>query len=101
VDDLIETGQGAKPPHRPLYQLSTTELHAAKEYVVDLMHKRKMRQSNSPYGSPLFFVEDGNKPFRGFVDYRALNRITKKKNLLYPYLMICSIVLAERGSSQS
>jgi hypothetical protein len=101
VDHLIETEQGAEPPHQPLYQLATTELHAAKEYEVDLMHKRKMRQSNSPYGLPLFFVKDGNNPLRGFVDYRALNIITKKENLLYPYLMICSIVLAERGSSQS
>jgi Reverse transcriptase (RNA-dependent DNA polymerase) len=84
VDHSIETEPGAKPPHRPLYKLSPAELHAAKEYVVDLMHKGKIRPSKSPYGAPLFFVKDGNKPMRGVVDYRALNRITKKNNAPLP-----------------
>jgi Reverse transcriptase (RNA-dependent DNA polymerase) len=84
MDHSIETEPGAKPPHRPLYQLSPAELHAAKEYVVDLMHKGKIRPSKSPYGAPLFFVKYGNKPIRGVVDYRALNRITKKNNAPLP-----------------
>jgi hypothetical protein len=79
VDHAIETEHGAKPPHRSLYQLSTPELQAAKKYVVDLI-KKKIRPSKSPYGAPLFFVKDGNKPLRGVVDYRALNRITKRNN---------------------
>jgi hypothetical protein len=77
VDHGIETEHGAKPPHRSLYQLSSAELQAAKDYVMDLMKKGKIRPSKSPYGAPLFFVKDGDKRLRGFVDYRALNRITK------------------------
>ena len=54
------------------------ELKAAKEYVEDLMKKGKIRTSKSPYGAPLFFVKEKNKPLRGVVDYSRLNRITKR-----------------------
>jgi hypothetical protein len=57
----IKTELGAKPPHRSLYQLSPAELQAAKEYVVDLMKKRKIRPSKLPYRAPLFFVNVGGK----------------------------------------
>ena len=48
------------------------------------MKKGKIRPSRSPYGAPLFFEKDGNKPLRGVVDYRALNRITKRNNAPLP-----------------
>jgi hypothetical protein len=48
------------------------------------MKTKKIRPSKSPYGAPLFFVKDGNKPLRGVVDYRALNRITKRNNAPLP-----------------
>jgi hypothetical protein len=84
VDHAIETEPGAKPPHRSSYQLSHAELQAAKEYVVDLMKKGKIRPNRSLYGAPLFIVKDGDKPLRGVVDYRALNRITKRNNKTLP-----------------
>jgi hypothetical protein len=80
VDHAMETEHGAKPSHRSLYQLSPAEMQEAKEYVVDLMKKGMIRPRNSPYGAPLLFVKDGGKPLRGVVDYRALNRMTKKYN---------------------
>ena len=83
VEHTIEVEEGSKPPHRPLYQLSPAELKAAKEYVEDLLKKGKIRRSKSPYGAPLFFVKEEDK-LRGFVDYRALNRIKKKKNAPIP-----------------
>jgi hypothetical protein len=52
VDHEIETEKDAKPPHRSLYQLSPVELNATKKYVEDLMKKRKIRPSKSPYGAP-------------------------------------------------
>ena len=55
-----------------------------KEYVEDLLQKGKIRPSKSHYGSPLFFVKEGDKPLRGVVDYRGLNRITKRNNALLP-----------------
>ena len=83
VDHEIEVEKGLKPPHRPLYQLSPAELKACKEYVESLLKKGKIRRSKSPYGAPLFFVKEADK-LRGVVDYRALNRITKKNNTPIP-----------------
>ncbi len=84
VDHEIETDKDAKPPHRPLYQLSPVELKAMKDYVQELLDKGKIRPSKSPYGAPLFFVKEKDKPLRGVVDYRALNRITKRNNAPLP-----------------
>ena len=83
VEHTIEVEKGSKPPHRPLYQLSPAELKACKEYVEDLLKKGKIRRSRSPYDAPLFFVKEDDK-LRGVVDYRALNRITKKNNAPIP-----------------
>ena len=83
VEHEIDVEDGSKPPHRSLYQLSPAELEAAKEYIEDLLKKGKIRRSKSPYGAPLFFVKEPDK-LRGVVDYRALNRITKKNNAPIP-----------------
>ena len=83
VDHAIETNPDARPPHRPLYQLSPSELIAAKAYIVELLRKGKIRRSRSPYGAPLFFVRHNNQ-LRAVVDYRALNQITKKNSAPLP-----------------
>jgi Reverse transcriptase (RNA-dependent DNA polymerase) len=51
---------------------------------MDLMKKGEIRPRKSPYGAPLLFVKDGDKPLRGVVDYRALNRIKKRNNAPLP-----------------
>ena len=48
-----------------------------------LLRQEKIRPSKSPYGASLFFVKEKDK-LRGVVDYRALNRITKKNNSPLP-----------------
>lgn len=65
-----------KPPHSPLILFSLEEMKAAKKYVEELVRKKKIRSSTSPYGAPLFFVKEKEK-LREVVDHRALNRITK------------------------
>lgn len=84
VDHAIDTLPGSKPPHRPLYQLSPAELVAAREYVDKLLRSGKIRPSRSPFGSPLFFVKEPGRALRGVVDYRGLNRITKRNNAPLP-----------------
>ena len=83
IDHEIVTDPYAKPPLRPLYQLSPAEMAAAKEYITDLLRKGKIRRSRSPYGASLFFVKNKGK-LRAVVDYRALNRITKRNNTPLP-----------------
>ena len=83
VYHAIETKEGAKPPMRPLYQLSPAELVAVREYVIHLLRKGKIRRSKSPYGAFLFFVKNKGS-LRAVVDYRALNRLTKRNHSPLP-----------------
>lgn len=84
VDHEIVIDPEAKIPFRGLYRLSPEELRATKEYIVDLLKRKVIRPSKSPFGAPLFFVKSSNKPLRGVVDYRGLNRITKRNNTPIP-----------------
>ena len=67
-----------------MYQLLLAELQSAREYIEKNISTGKIRPSKSPYEAPLFFVKEHAKPLRVVVDYRALNRITKKKNAPLP-----------------
>ncbi len=93
IDHEIEADKDAKPPHRPLYQLSPIELKAMKIYVLELLDNGKIRPSKSPYGALLFLVKEKDKPLPGVVDYRGLNRITKRNNALCLVQMRCSTCL--------
>ncbi len=50
------------------------------EYLQNLLKSGEIRPSRSPYRDPLFFVNEKDNYLRGVVDYRALNRITKRNN---------------------
>jgi len=84
-DHAIEL-EGGEPPYGPLYNLSVTELKALREYLDDALAKGWIRASTSPAGAPILFVpkKDGN--LRLCVDYRGLNRVTKKNR--YPLPLI-------------
>lgn len=83
LDHAIEIDQTVRLPLRPLYQLSPAELAAVKEYLVDQLKNGKIRRSKSPFGASLFFVK-GKGSLRAVVDYRALNRLTKRNNTPLP-----------------
>ena len=84
IDHEIKIESGSKPPHRALYQLSPAELQAGKGYIKKNISCGEIRPSKSPYGAPLFFFKDRHKPLRAVVDFRSLNRITKKNNSPLP-----------------
>lgn len=54
VDHPIAGFLETAPPHRPLLQLSPSELFATMEYVTKLLKSGNIRPSRSPYGAPLF-----------------------------------------------
>ena len=84
IEHEIVIDPDAKIPFRRLYQLSPRELGAAREYIADLLRRGVIRPSTSPFGAPLFFAKQPGRPLRAVVDYRALNRITKKNNAPLP-----------------
>lgn len=84
IDHEIITDKDAKIPNRRLFRLSPDELRATREYIKDNLESGRIRLSRSPYGAPLFFAKQKGKPLRGVVDYRLLNKITKKNSTPTP-----------------
>jgi hypothetical protein len=58
--------------------MTKEELLVLRRMLTDLLDKGFIRQSNSPAWSPVLFVKKPGGGLRFCVDYRALNRITRK-----------------------
>jgi hypothetical protein len=58
--------------------MTTKELLAVKEYLLDNLHKGFIMPSSSLFASPVLFVAKLNNSLRFCVDYRKLNSLTKK-----------------------
>ena len=84
LDHEIITDPNAKIPNRRLFRLSSDELRATREYIKQNLENGRIRISKSPYGAPLFFAKQEGKPLRGVVDYRLLNKTTKKNSTPTP-----------------
>lgn len=69
--------------HRP-YRLSHNERQIVREKVDDLLRNNIIRESNSPYSSPILLIKKQNGEFRLCVDYRALNSKTIKDRFPLP-----------------
>lgn len=82
----IEIEGGAVPSHGPIYPLALPELEVLREYLDDALVKGWIRPSRSPTGAPILFVPKKGGKLRLCVDYRALNRVTKKNRAPLPLI---------------
>jgi RNase H-like domain found in reverse transcriptase/Reverse transcriptase (RNA-dependent DNA polymerase)/Integrase zinc binding domain/Integrase core domain/Chromo (CHRromatin Organisation MOdifier) domain/Retroviral aspartyl protease len=85
-DHAIELEPGTSPPFGPIYSLSATELHALREYLDENLAKGFIRPSTSPAGAPILFVKKKDGGLRLCVDYRGLNKITRKNKYAIPLI---------------
>lgn len=95
-DHAIELEPGTTPPHGPIYRLSETELETLRTYLDEHLAKGFIRSSNSPAGAPIVFVKKKDGSLRLCVDYRGLNKITKRNR--YPLPLIDSLLDRLRDS---
>jgi hypothetical protein len=72
-----------RPPSRPLYPMSDSELSALFEELEFLSKNGRIRNSTSAYGAPVFYVAQKGK-LRLVFDYRALNKNTVKVTSTIP-----------------
>lgn len=87
IDHRIELTEGNhQPPHKPCYKMSPLELQEAHRQVEEYLQKGYIRPSVSPYGAPILFIRKKNGKLRMYIDYRALNNITKRNNFPIPQI---------------
>ena len=91
VDHRIELekdkkGREPEVPWGPLYNMSRDELLMLRKTLKELLNKGFIRVSSSPTAAPILFVKKPGGGLRFCVDYRALNRLTRKDR--YPLPLI-------------
>ena len=77
----IDTGDHAPLRQRP-YRVSATERRVIDEHVGDMLKRGVIQPSHSPWASPVVLVKKKDGTIRFCVDYRRLNKITRKD--VYP-----------------
>ena len=78
------------------YRMSPVELAELKNQQEELLEKKFMRPSASPWGAPMLFVKKKDGTMRMSIDYRHLNKVTIKNK--YPLLMINGLMDQLRGA---
>ncbi|GBG62636.1 hypothetical protein CBR_g31271 [Chara braunii] len=74
----IEILPGSVPPKSQVYRMSPAELEELRKQLETLTNKGWIRPNTSEFGAPVLFVPKGNGVFRMCVDYRGLNKTTRK-----------------------
>jgi len=85
-DHHINLEDNASPPFGPIYSLSEVEQLALREFLDENLKNQFIRPSQSSAGAPVLFIKKKDGSLRLAVDYRGLNKITKKDR--YPLPLI-------------
>jgi len=93
-DLKITLDEGTSPPFGPIYSLSQEELAALRKFIDENLTTGFIRPSRSPHGAPVLFIRKKDGSLRLCVDFRGLNRISKKDR--YPLPLISDLLDAPR-----
>ena len=89
-DLRIDLEEGASPPLGTVYSLSKTELEALRTFIDEHLSYGFIRQSTSTHGAPVLFVRKKDGSLCLCIDYRGLNKISKKDR--YPLPLISDLL---------
>ena len=93
-DLKIDLEDGKTPPLGPIYPTSQAELDTLREFINEHLNMGFIQQSKLPCGAPVLFVKKKDGSLRLCIDFRGLNRITKKDR--YPLPLIQELLDAPR-----
>ncbi|OBZ81591.1 Transposon Tf2-6 polyprotein, partial [Choanephora cucurbitarum] len=86
---VIETLEDVRPINRPPFGMSPAELDELKLQLNELLSLGLIRKSTSEWGAPILFVRKKNGELRMCIDYRALNKVTKRNTNPLPQIDEC------------
>jgi hypothetical protein len=95
-DHHIHLEEGTHPPLGPIYNTSEAEAEALREFLKENLDRGFIRQSQSDCGAPVLFIKKKDGSLRLCVDWRGLNKITKKDR--YPIPLIPNLLDRLRDS---
>jgi hypothetical protein len=84
VEFSIDLVLGTKPVSMAPYCMSAVELAELKKQLEDLLDKKFVRPSVSPWGAPVLLVKKKDGSMRLCIDYRQLNKVTIKNRYPLP-----------------
>ena len=96
VDFGIELHPGISPISMTPHRMAPVELQELRVQLKELLDKRFIRPSTSPWGAPVLFAKKKGKTLRLCIDYRQLNRVAIKNR--YPLLRINDLFDQLRGA---
>jgi len=96
VDFTIDLIPGAGPVSMAPYRMTPAELAELKKQIEDLLEKKFIRPSASPWGALVLLVKKKDDSSRLCVDYRQLNKLTIKNK--YPLSRIDDLLDQLRGA---
>ena len=64
--------------------MAPAELKELKEQLQELLDKKFIRPSYSPWGAPVLFVKKKDRTLRMCIDYQELNKVTIKNKYPLP-----------------
>ena len=96
IDFTIELVLGAAPVSKTPYRMSTPKILELKMQLQNLLEKKYIRSSVSPWGAPVMFVKKKDGTLRLCIDYRQLNKVTVKNK--YPFPRIDDLYDRMRGA---
>ena len=84
VDFCIELHPGTSPISMTPHRMALVELQELRVQLQELLDKRFIRPTTSPWGAPVLFAKKKDKTLRLCIDYRQLNRFTIKNRYPLP-----------------
>src|SRR5882672_1112399 len=93
-DLKITLDEGTALPYGPIYSLSQEELAALRKFIDENLATGFICPSSSSHGAPVLFIQKKDGSLRLCVDFRGLNRISKKDR--YPLPLISNLLDAPR-----
>ena len=84
IEFSIDIVSGATPESITSYRMALAELKEMKLQLQELLEKRFIQPSVSPWGAPVLFVKKKDGTLQLCIDYRQLNKLIVKNKYLLP-----------------